>query len=216
MNANLDKCHLLLSTTEVFNFQISETVIHNSHSRKLLGVNFDNKLKFEKHITTICQRVNRKLNTLARVTSDMDLRKKRILINSFFNSQFNYCPVIWMFHRPALNNKINRLHKHCLRTIHNDKTSTFNELLERDYSVSLHYRNIQALATEMFKVANGMSPVIMNEIFQLREESHYNLRYTSNFVISPIHCVYHCSKSASYLGPKIWELFPPVIRQIVF
>ena len=36
---------------------------------------------------------------------------------------------------------------------------------------------------EMYKVANGMSPVIMNEIFHLREESHYNLRYTSNFVI---------------------------------
>ena len=57
--------------------------------------------------------------------------------------------------------------------------STFNELLEKDNSVSIHYRNIQALAIEMFKVANGISPLITNEISQLREESHYNLRYTS-------------------------------------
>ena len=61
-----------------------------------------------------------------------------------------------------------------------------------------------------------MPPVIMNEIFPLREESHYNLRYASNFDISPIHSVYPGTESASYLGPKIWELVPPVIRQIDF
>ena len=66
--------------------------------------------------------------------------------------------------------------------IYNDKTSTFSELLEKDNSVSIHYRNIQPLALEMYNVANGMSTV-MNEIFKLREESHYNLRYISKFVI---------------------------------
>ena len=120
MKANLDKCHLLLSTTEAFNFQISETVIHNSHSRKLLGVTFDNKLKFEKHITIICQKAN-----LARVTSYMDLQKRRILMNAFFNSQFNYCPVIWMFYSRTLNNKKNRLHERRLHIVYNDKTFTF-------------------------------------------------------------------------------------------
>ena len=82
---------------------------------------------------------------------------------------------------------------------------------KKDNSVSIHYRNIQALAVEMYKVANGMSPEIMNEIFQLREKSHYNLRYTSEFIIPPIHSVYHGSESASYLRPKIWELIPHVI-----
>ena len=86
--------------------------------------------------------------------------------------------------------------------------STFNEFLEKDNSVSMHYRNIQALAIEMFKVTNGMPHLIMNEIFQLREQSYYNLRHTSSFVIPPIHSVYHGSESASYLGPK---MTPPVI-----
>ena len=57
----------------------------------------------------------------------------------------------------------------------NDKTSTFKKLLEKDNPVSIHYRNIQALAIEMYNVANGMSPEIMNEIFQHKEKSHYNL-----------------------------------------
>ena len=84
---------MLLSSTESLNLQISETVIHNSQS-KLLGVTFDNKLKFEKHINTICQKANRKLNALARITPCIELTKRRILMNAFFDSQFNYCPLI--------------------------------------------------------------------------------------------------------------------------
>ena len=94
MKANLDKCHLLFSITDAFSFEISETVIRNSNSKKLLGVTFDNKLKFEKHIITICQRANRKLNALARLIPYMELRKRRMLMNAFFSSQCNYCPVI--------------------------------------------------------------------------------------------------------------------------
>ena len=56
----------------------------------------------------------------------LELGKRCILMNGFFNSQFNYCPVIWMCHSRALNNKINRLHEQCLRIICNDKTPTFN------------------------------------------------------------------------------------------
>ena len=144
----------------------------------------------------------------------MELEKRRILMNAFFNSQFYYCPVICMCHSRALNNKINTLHERCLRIIYNDNTSTFKELLGKDNSVSIHYKNIQALAIEMHKVANGMSPEIMNEIFQLRKKSHNNLRYTSKFFVSPIHSVCNGSESVSYLGPTIWELIPPVIRQI--
>ena len=59
-----------------------------------------------------------------------------------------------------------------------------------------------------------MSLEIMNKIFQLTEKSYYNLRYTSEFIIPPIHIVYHGSESVSYLGLKIWELIPLVIRQI--
>ena len=93
-------------------------------------------------------------------------------MNAVFNSQFNYCPVIWMCDSRALNNKINRQYKRCLRIIYNDKSSPFEELVETDNSDSIHYRNIQALAIEMYKVTNGMPPEIMNETFQLREKSH--------------------------------------------
>ena len=91
----------------------------------------------------------------------MELRKRRIRMNAFFKAQFNYCPIISMFHSRCLNNKINRLHERCLRMIYNDKISNLEELLNKDNSISIHHSNIYALAIEMYKVANDMSPDII-------------------------------------------------------
>ena len=68
----------------------------------------------------------------------MDLPKRHILMNAFFNAQLNYCPTTWMFHSCSLNNKINRLHERCLRMIYNDKQSNFEKLLVKDNSVSIY------------------------------------------------------------------------------
>ena len=47
-------------------------------------------------------------------------------MNDFFNDQFSYCPLTWMFNNRKLNNKINKLHEKCLRTIYNNNTSTYS------------------------------------------------------------------------------------------
>ena len=109
-------------------------------------------------------------------------------MNAFFSAQLNY-PTIWMFHSRSLNNKTNRLHERCLRMIYNDKQSNFGELLVRDNSVSIHHRNIQRLTIQMHIVANGMSPDIRSDVFQLRENTHYHLTYTLQFMRHPIHSV---------------------------
>ena len=205
MNANHGKCHLLVSTQEDANIQISNTTINCSRSQKLLGIVFDNKLRFDKHIENICQKANRKLNALAIVTNYMVLPKRRILMNEFFKAQFNYCPVVWMFHSRSLDNKINRLQERCLRIIYNDKRSTFEEFSAKDNSVSVHHNNSHTLAIEIDKVANGILPEITNEVFKLREETHYHLRHITQFLVDPIHSVFNSSESVSYLGPKIWE-----------
>ena len=83
------------------------------------------------------------------------------------------------------------------------KISNFEELLNKDNSVSIHHNNIHALAIEMYKVANDMSPGIMNEVFKLGNTPRYNLRYTSYFSTDPIHSVYNGTELSSYLGPKI-------------
>ena len=69
------------------------------------------------HLDDTIMRVSCKVNALSRITPCMNISKRRIFMNSFFNSQFNYCPLVWMFHSRSINNKINRLHERILRIV---------------------------------------------------------------------------------------------------
>ena len=142
----------------------------------------------------------------ARASPYMNAEKKKILMNSFFNAQFNYCPLVWMLHSRMNNNIIWNFHERCLRLIYNDKNSSYKKLLTKDGSVSIHYKNIQALATEFYKIKNGFSPEHFTEIFARETESHYNLRRCNDFRIPSIRTVYHSTESISFLGPKIWNI----------
>ena len=119
MKSNADKCHLLVSSNEKQTIKIGSHEIANTKREKPLGVYLDGGLSFDYHISEICKNANRKVCALARVTSYMSLSKKRSIMNAFFNSQFNYCPLIWMFHSRKKKNKINRHHERCLRIICN-------------------------------------------------------------------------------------------------
>ena len=119
-----------------------------------------------------------------------------------------------MCHSRTNNNKINSLHERCFIIVYNDKQSSFNELLEKDGSVSIHMRNIQILATEMYKLVNNLSPPIMNRVFKLNSNSRYNLRQISQFVRSLVKSVYHGKARISCLGPKIWDILPDDYKAI--
>ena len=117
-----------------------------------------------------------------------------------------------MCHSRTKTRKIDRLYERCLRIIYNDKQSSFIKLLEKDNSVSIHQRNLQILAIEMLKVSNGLSPILMNDIFKLRGEQTYNLRKLSQFYRPKLNSVYNDTKSVSFLGPIIWVLVMMIYR----
>ena len=126
-------------------------------------------------------------------------------MNTFFDSQFRYCPLIWMCHSRTNKRKIDRLHERCLRIIYNNKQSSFRELLENDSSI---------LATEMYKVSNNFLSPHMNEIFEVRNEHPFNLRQKSQFFGPLVKSVYHRHESLSYLGPKIWDILQNIYKNI--
>ena len=94
MKSNADKCHLLVSSNEKVTIKIGSHETANTKREKLLGVHLDRGLSFDYHISEICKNASRNVCALARVTSCMSLSKKRSLMNAFFNSQFNSCPLI--------------------------------------------------------------------------------------------------------------------------
>ena len=62
-----------------------------------MGLTVDNNLNFDTHLTDLCQKAGSKLSALTRVFRFLNLDKRRILIKAFFESQFKYCPLAWMF-----------------------------------------------------------------------------------------------------------------------
>ena len=102
-------------------------------------------------------------------------------MKTFVESQFNYYPLIWMFHSRRLNNKINNVHEKALRIVYSDYKSTFQGLQDKDPSFSVHHRNIQTLAIEICKHIHGLSPAIMGEVFKINRALTYNLRTQNDF-----------------------------------
>ena len=66
-------------------------------SVKLLGIQLDDKLNFSLHVSNICKSAANQLSTLIRLNNFLCFEGKRVLINSYFMSNFNYCPLVWMF-----------------------------------------------------------------------------------------------------------------------
>ena len=72
----------------------------------------------------------------------LDFNHVRLLFKSFFESKFKYCPLTWIFYSRKTNNRINKLHERALRLVYNDYKSTFEDLLTKDGSFTVHHYNI--------------------------------------------------------------------------
>ena len=106
------------------------------------------------------------------MTKFMTFQNKRTLYKAFVESQFECCPLTWMFHGRKINYKINRLQEQTLKLIYIDYISSFKELLSKDGTFTIHKQNIQNLAIKMFKALNDLSTPDSSELFQLNESLH--------------------------------------------
>ena len=117
-----------------------------------------------------------------------------------------------MFHSRKLNNRINKIHERSLRLVYDDNFSNFEELLNKDGSVTIHERNIQALAIELYKAVNKISPELVSQVFPPKE----SLKYCSTniFVTRNVHTVKYGTETLAHLGPKVWALVTIELKEI--
>ena len=103
-------------------------------------------LNFDDRVISLCKKAGRKLAMLARLSKFMSCKQKRIFMKTFVESQFSYCPLIWMFYSRKVNSKINHLQERSLRIVYIDYITSFEDLLKKDSSLKIHHKNIQSLA----------------------------------------------------------------------
>ena len=97
-----------LDENEVLNF--NKLVIKSIEEVEILGIKVDNNLNFNNHIKSVCWKAGQKLSSPLRITSNLSMKRKK-LYKSMIKSQFNYCPLVWMFFSRQSKNLINKIQK---------------------------------------------------------------------------------------------------------
>ena len=150
--------------------------IWESEKQKLLGIVIDRNLCFDEYILSQRKKAVRKLSVFARTWKFMAI-EHRSFMKKFIESQFDYCSLVLMCCNRSCNNCINHLHKRALRIVYNDNVSSFEDLLQRNQSVSARHKNICLLGIELYKARSDVSSLTMNELTEQRNIL-YNLQST--------------------------------------
>ena len=172
---------------------INNAEIKSKESVTILGIEIDNKLNFEKHVSTICKKANNQLNAIRRIGADLGQKEKEILINSFVYSNFTT--------RKGINN-IEKVQERSLKFILNDYDKTYFQLLDISKKPSMEVKRLRILITEIFKTLNDSNPVFMKDIFHYcqnkshkKHNLHVHSRNTSRYG----------NNSLRVLGAHIWN-----------
>ena len=155
--------------------------------------------------------MSNQLYALARISRYLNEHKGKMLMKSFIVSQVNYCPIIWMYCQRKSNNLINQIHERALRIAYDDYVSHIDSLLEKDESVTIHQRNIQVLASEIYKTQKDLNPKFMKEIFSMKKHN-YPMRKQPLEYPNPRTVTYGLG-SVGYKASQIWNSIPNNIQE---
>ena len=218
MIVNADKFKAIIITKNVTTnvpkkLFIGDCEINIENSVKLLGIQIDNKLNFNLHISNICKSASQQMNALMRLKCFLGFKEKNVLINSFVISNFNYCPLVWFIASANSVKKIENLQKRALRFLYNDYTSSYDELLKKSGKSTIKVKNIKNLCIEIFKTLNNLNPSFMKDLFNYRVVNHpVRDKYKLNLEIPKVNQVKYGVNSLKRFGPKIWNTLPYHIK----
>ena len=85
MKLNTDEFHLLMSgnKNEYIWTKLDQDIVWEGNNVEFLGVTIDNNLRFDKHVSNICLKANRKLSAVTRVAKFVPFKQRRILFKAF-------------------------------------------------------------------------------------------------------------------------------------
>ena len=180
MIANPDKFHALLvrkdrENTAGQNISFQGHAIKSEETVKLLGVTLDNKLNFDTHISNLCKKAAAQLNVLKRLRSFIGFEQKKVLVQSFVYSNFNYCPLVWHFSSMKSLQKIEKSQESALGFLYNDHKSSYNDLLLKSRRCTMQVSRQRTLCIEIYKTMNDLNPLFMKNFFK-RRSSRYSSR----------------------------------------
>ena len=149
---------------------INNIVLKPKSCVKLLGINIDHN--FSEHVKTLCKSASGKIKALFRIRHYLDLHSVKRVCEAFIMSTFNYCPLIWMYGCKGNDVLLNKVHCRALRAVHQDFSSSFKQLLEKNASVPIHVQNLRFLLREIYKIINRESPSFLWDLFKIKPQNY--------------------------------------------
>ena len=118
-SSNLGQALILVDTEHTVSFPVKESI-------DIFGMTIDNKLQFDKHVSSICKKVSNQLNVMIRFRKLISKATLIKLYKAFILPYFYYCSSVWHFCGARNTDKIEVLSKRILRFIlRMPKTTTY-------------------------------------------------------------------------------------------
>ena len=106
----------------------------NSKEVEILGIKTDRKLSLYPHQS---KKRGQKLSALLRISPYLEDKKKRVIYNTMIKSQFNCCPLVWMFCSGKSKNLINKVQERALSLTYKGNVNNFQTLLNENNKTSV-------------------------------------------------------------------------------
>ena len=204
---------MLLGTSNKHNLslKVDGNTVKATKEVKLLGVTIDQKLNFDSHIKSMCKIASRNIGALRRIFYLIENDKRKLLFNTFFESTFGYCPLIWMFSNKGSNNELNKVHRRGLKLLVDRNNRTYEELLDETGCIKIHTRNLQLLMIEIYKTTNKLNPAFMWELLKVKELV-YKFRTQKLLTLPSTKTKTYGLRSFTYRGSILWNYLPDSIK----
>ena len=218
MKANPSKFQAIVfglkAKTDDICFNINENKVEATKCVKQLGVYIDENLNFDEHISHICMKAARQLNSLQRIAKYLSQRTKNVVFNSFIMSNFSYCPLVWHICSVKNTKKVEKIQERGLRIVWNDYQSDYKTLLEISGRELMYISRLKKLACFVYKCFNNTGPGLTNDLFN-KKEIKYDLRDGSRVEQPLCSMTRYGLNSIAYQGASLWNSLPHDLKDCI-
>ena len=171
----------------------------------IFGMTIDNRLNFDSHISTVCDKINNQFNVMLRLRNIMSKDTMFRLYKAFILPHFYFCSSVWHFCGTRNSQKLEAVNKRILRFILNDYTSHYTTLLNKVEMTALYNERIQNFLILVYKSLYFKEyPTYTRNTFTVRHRT-YNLRGTHVLTLSKPRTTTSGLDSSSYLSAQQWN-----------
>ena len=160
----------------------------------------------------MCKNASQQINILRRIGKYLNFESRKAVYHAFIMSTFNFCPLVWHFCSKS-NEKLEIIHFRALKFIFQDFEASYDDLISRADTTTLHLSCLRGLAIESFKIIYGKSPVYLQN-FTTMKKSNYNFRYTNLLDIPRVRSTKYGNNSFGFQAAKPWNDLPEKARKI--